>query len=789
MLNDVAGISIEGKCFAKKTDFQFFSNQNKRLSLIYGKNGSGKSTISNAFKCISNTTLEPYSQLEILTHSSSPLSKESLKNKIFIFNEEYIEQNIKLAEDGLNTVILFGEQLEIQKKIERKNKHLEKIIQYQSNFLEQLNFYNKKDLSNPDYCKKYLQDKFNSWKKREEEILKKRCNITPLIFEEIVNYKTNRTKDEVEELYKKKYQENKLCQELPEYFKKEIPQIRFKKETENLLIELFAKKIEQQDSSELALKIYHTIEKEGQGKIIEAQKIFKDEKTTECPFCFQKISKEYKENLIKNIEQVLNKDVEKHKKELENCKIDLILNKYLEFKTQYEELINNIEEKVVECLLINNEYNELIIKKQNNIYTPIVHENKNLYSHIQELNSLLAKLERNRKEIYEQASNKKSLVQELSNLNKELTALEFKSEINNYFNALTNKEILNDKIIRCNIIQNKFSAKIEELNAQKTNIVIGEKNINNALSYIFFYENRLKISSKKNKYYLEVNGNHVTPNNISIGERNILALAYFFTEIFKEQSIDKIYEKEILIVLDDPISSFDVENKIGIISYLRQQMNTIISKNNESKIIIFTHDIMTFFDFMKTFKEISNENGGDGNGKKSLFNFFELKSHELQKLDDSKNEYKILIENIYSFASSDYETCDQTLKIAIGNIMRRALEAFSTFMYCCSIEEVMRKDFIKTRLNIYSDYFGNLMTRLILNQESHSKDIIYKIGIDAIFYIPITDKEKHDTAKNILLFLYLIDKDHILTCLESHNKNNEVETKLEEWKKQLPILK
>lgn len=794
MLKEIAGISIEGKCFNAKTDFKLFSNQNKRLSLIYGKNGSGKSTISYAFKCIPNIVPDPFTQLNLISHATTTsFYNELLTNKIFVFNEEYIEQNVKFEKEGLNTVILFGEQSDIQKEIDKINGYYEKNLQYQENKLNpEVEIYcQEKSFLSPEYCKKDLSEKLKSWRNREDSFSSRRSNITQPILTSIINYKSNRNKDEVEELFYNKIKEYELCKKLPPVFNKEIQKIQFNQESENNLIKILAKKIEQKNFSELAQKIHKAILAGFQKRIESAKETFSRENVAICPFCFQKISKEYKENLINNIEQVLNQDVENHKEELINSNLNLTFSNYAEFKPYYEELINNIEKKINQCILIKDEYNKLIIDKQNNIYTPIIQENKKLYIHIQELNSLLQELENKRKKVYEQTSKEKNLIEELSIINIELAALEFKNEIDNYKTVLMKKEALNKKLELCKQTQKNYKDKIDILNAQKADVSIGEKQINAALRYIFFYENRLKITSRDKKYYLEVNGDKVTPNDISIGERNILALAYFFTEIFNGQNYNKIYQDDILIILDDPISSFDVENRIGIISYLRQQIDLIISGNNQSKIIMLSHDIMTFFDFMKTFKELSDTHGGKGKSgeKNSLYDCYELKEKKLTIVADSKNEYKLLIETIYSFATSNYQTCDQSIKIAIGNIMRRALEAFSTFMYNCSIEEITRKDFIKKRLNNYSEYFGNLMYRLVLNQESHSKDLIYKIGNDPHFSGPNTDMQKHHTAKDILLFLYLIDKDHILTCLKDKNSNNDVENTLEEWKKQLSIMK
>lgn len=45
MIEKVKGLSICGRCFSKKTNLTFFPNDNDRIAIVYGKNGSGKSTI------------------------------------------------------------------------------------------------------------------------------------------------------------------------------------------------------------------------------------------------------------------------------------------------------------------------------------------------------------------------------------------------------------------------------------------------------------------------------------------------------------------------------------------------------------------------------------------------------------------------------------------------------------------------------------------------------------------------------------------------------------------------
>lgn len=140
---------------------------------------------------------------------------------------------------------------------------------------------------------------------------------------------------------------------------------------------------------------------------------------------------------------------------------------------------------------------------------------------------------------------------------------------------------------------NETSEHLKALELQKSNVGLAIENINNALDYVFFSHGRLSIELKNDKYYLKSNGNDVKPKNVSLGERNIIALCYF-TQILANQDIEKLYQNEELVVIDDPISSFDFENKVGISSFLRYQTKNILVGNSKSKILFLTHDLLTF---------------------------------------------------------------------------------------------------------------------------------------------------------------------------------------------------
>lgn len=216
------------------------------------------------------------------------------------------------------------------------------------------------------------------------------------------------------------------------------------------------------------------------------------------------------------------------------------------------------------------------------------------------------------------------------------------------------------------------------------------------------------------------NGKSVLPCDISVGERNIIALCYFFANMMKNKDKESRYSDGRIIIIDDPVSSFDMENRVGIMSYLKFQLSRFLLGNISTKLLFMTHDLQTYYDAEKMFKEITTacNKKYQNLGKHQIRNRELLNGDIIDKRSD-KQEYTALLKMVYNFASS--ETSEYEL--IIGNVMRRTLEAFSTFQYRMSIEEISNNaDVLDLLERPFNKYYENLMYRLVLNGESHLQD-------------------------------------------------------------------
>ena len=138
---------------------------------------------------------------------------------------------------------------------------------------------------------------------------------------------------------------------------------------------------------------------------------------------------------------------------------------------------------------------------------------------------------------------------------------------------------------------------VRDLEAKRKNLTLALDVINNAMKYIFFAEDRLKIEYDNSTYKLKSHGHSVKPCNISVGERNIMGLCYFFASIMEGQEENAAYTAENILIIDDPVSSFDIENRVGILSFLKYKLSLFLEGNEASKAVIMTHDLMTLLKF------------------------------------------------------------------------------------------------------------------------------------------------------------------------------------------------
>lgn len=371
-----------------------------------------------------------------------------------------------------------------------------------------------------------------------------------------------------------------------------------------------------------------------------------------------------------------------------------------------------------------------------------------------------------------------------SDWNREMAYWEFSRDYAEYKNAYDSYNKCCSKIKEYQEEYNKKKVKIDNLNNKKKNVVIAKDMINEALSYIFFSNKRLQldVDAESGKYYLMSNGIKVTPDKVSTGERNIIALCYFFTQMLDNHNSTDNFTDEYFIVIDDPISSFDRENQVGVITYLKYQLSKIFYGNKNSKILLLSHDLSTVYDLEKAGEEI----GEQFNLKKKFVENYELKDRQIDNtkhIDMKRNEYSLLMKEIYRYANGE----DSLLSdFTIGNSMRRLLEAHGTFLYKKGMDALTTNEDILDLCKNHKNYFRNYMYRLVLNGESHLEERVLSLK-DTNFFENYTSDQLKDTTQKIICYLYLINPLHVKEHLydNGHSLGDYI-TVIENWIKNIP---
>ena len=782
MISNLKGIKIQGRKFSNNpVDFCFWNTDKIRLSLIYGKNGSGKSTISDAFSCLKNNENEDFSCINEITFDGCSLLEDD-KQSIHVFNENFIDSNIKIKENGIDSIVMFGEQVDIDNQITEKENLLNvKKTEIKNQNIIVNSFLEESNRNSPKYflnqCISELK-RDNGWAGKERIIKSARVNssVTQATITNIMNQYN--TEKDLEELIQDYTEKKKLFDSVTSdstEITQEVNLFNFEK-TDSKAKTLLTRKIEQTELTEREKRIFSFIEKNGQDLLTKAKLYFSNEKSDFCPYCYQEIDKNYKLNLMDEFKKVLNKEVEDYQKELDTLKI-----KTLSFDlTPYNQIERTVTQSVqLELDKVNKiiqNFNKLIDDRKNNVYQEFSEEEYNICIEdaIKQLNDALERLEEKRKEFNNLVKNKNTLKKELLTLNSQIANKQIADSYLKYKEQLENQEIENTKFSTLENEKSVIELELANLKEQKKSIKIAQEHINYLLQYVFFSKNKLTIESHDGIYQIKSCGLPVKPNQISCGERNIMALCYYFTELFVGKEEAKIYSDANLLIIDDPVSSFDRENRVGVLSLLKYELQHFISGNPYTKVLIMTHDLMAFYDIEKIAQELSAQNN-------CSYNFIELAQTGIKDFSFKKsNEYSKLLATIYNFAISPTENSE--IEPYIGNTIRRVVEAYSTFIYKVGIDAISFDAEIISQIKNtkQQEYFSNLMYRILLNGESHSEE---KVKSLEDFCNGISPDEKNRIAKDILCFLYLLNPVHISKHLRGIT---DAENRIKEWCASLP---
>lgn len=796
MLKDISSVKLQGANFSSIAVLPILNSSDgkyTKVSLIYGRNGAGKSTLAKAFRKIKGESVNTITTTDALNVKNQPIVlSEAERASIFVFDEDFIATNVRIEGSGLGSIVMLGEQVDLTtqiEQVERELKKAEKLVKTTSNALTEYqtstnpkapNFYIKK-------IRKVLQGD-DGWAGRDSRIKSSRQNsrVNDETYKRFIALTPEKPRDELVIAFDSKMKELELAKNGVSKIVETVPHVPNGYQHYSIIVanELIKKKIEEPELSEREKYLFSLVTASRTDELQKRIVHLNDRETTFCPYCLQDLTTEYKANLVMQIQKVLTDEVKHHQaqlKSLEHTELTLELSPF-SILPSYQTCMGLIT-KINETLVINN---ALIQRKIENPYELIIDEKlSDIVESIKSLDKALKKLEEEKKAHNNKIINIKPLEDTLRNINDQIAyydIIDYVKQLDIQKKKMSTAEKAYKDAVAC---RDRKKKTLEDLNGRRKNINIAVDIINNGLKYILFAEDRLTIERDGDFYKLLSNGHPVLPKDVSAGERNIIGLCYFFTSIMTDKDKDTAYNDEYLIIIDDPISSYDFENKVGILSFLKHKLSQFLDGNANSRAIILTHDLLTLFDLKKICKELSENWKNIFRGQALKCHTWELKNCALEPFENENwQEYTELIKLIYEYGCG----CENASKynVAIGNIMRQALEAFATFEYKKGIEKVSTDETLLSKMLCveYKSYFKNLMYRIVLNNGSHRKEQVASMEIN--FFSVISEAEKRRTAREIICFIYLLNKEHVLAHLGDVSIT--VDTWCEDIKKRAAVI-
>ena len=639
-------------------------NFDKNLNFVFGKNGTGKSTLTKLLKEQGkvNYDVRVFQGFENMIGENNRLNAVILgeENNEIAQEIENMKKDIKKKEEEIDKIDSeIKEPKDNSENLWKKVEEIKRIAEQKDTQIQ--NFYSKsaseiKNMTNPQISR-------TTYNKSDFILEKKNAKLLSEI--EIQNLKQI-IKTEV-----------KIAQKI------EFPNINLKDELKrvNLILE---KKVEE--------KVRITRLENNEEKRDFARKGLHLHKIGEiCSFCGNIIKKEEYEELEKYF---LADDVKEFQREIEiaknnyqqiverieNIKFDKnnfypnniekliqIIEKYEEIKREIvkilKEFLENLEKKDIfkenEKLTLDNI--SLNFNKISEEYDGLV-KNNNSSNLSEEKEKAKTDLRYHFIKLALDEFNEKTKLYELNVLKEKES--EYKTEIEN-------KE---KEIIKLNNEINNLNLEINKLEAQTKNEKKLVENINKKIRHYTSFELVHKEDTEGEGFYsvkcLRTNEDRDI-TQISTGEKNIIALLYF---IEKLNEINEVRARNKLIIFDDPMNSNDDTMQYLIIEELQKLMRELLKNNKDDKFILMTHNVHFYinvkYDFDKDddYKKKRNFIRLVSDTKKTKINYIKNKD------DDFETSYESLWHEINILFK--LSSCNPVMLL---NPMRRIVETYTKF--------------------------------------------------------------------------------------------------------------
>lgn len=658
-----------------------------KYNLIYGWNGTGKSTLSNLFSCLEHRSLMSRfstSQFSIALEDGSTITEDNLSStalNIHVFNQMFIHENIDWDKSVKSILLIAKEKIDDLKKLEKLKEELQgkrKAYEEKQNELKKQRDALDKFLTNTakkmklglqaidtsdSYYLNYDRRKLSNFIQNNGDAIVKAESILP---DDKVIELTNAAKSD--QLPTVEFTPSAIE---PDYFKNAAARLRDLIATTavNQAIQRLSDNPDIRDWIQTGLDIH------------------KHHNSNSCEFCGSQITPVRLETLGAHF----SKEFTDFQDRLQRAAIWIEsqgtpANTLPASNEVYKELVPELETFQKALTESASKINQTIdawrealkVKIKNPIKTDIQIDDV-IEDDVTEFNDILKSVV---ELIINKHNNKTSNFKAETSKSKATLELHFAAaEIQefDYVNIQKNCENTDADLDKDNKAIDKLKEEVGALEALLSNETLGAKEFNDTL-HRFIGRSELCLSFNKVKKGYEIirNGIGEHDGNLSEGEKTAIAFVYFITKL--KENGNNI--KDTIVVVDDPVSSFDSNHLFHAYSFLRTQCT------NALQLFVLTHNF-TYFKLVRDWFAGTNRNRVVKNKPENCF-FYRLDSppgsprcSSLVDADESLkhygSEYHYVFKRLYEYRTQAALNRDEAFLTA--NLARKLMESFFAFKY------------------------------------------------------------------------------------------------------------
>lgn len=660
-------------------------NTDKKVNIIYGLNGSGKSTFSNYF----------YSPENIEHQHCSHVGEY---DAILVYNQKFIQDNF-YAKDTLNGIFSLSKENKVAKqKVEQISAELKKISgikkQIQIDITEQRNII--KSAKEKAQTKVWeIKTNYTGGDRVLEFCLKGKMGSKDILFNHLCSIALPITKP-IKTITDIKNAANAINGDaaIKHSSLSKLNNITLNPEDLDALNEII---VGSNDSpiSNLIKKL------ENSDWVSEGLKYIDQDDKSQCPFCqsytiTEHLTKQineyfddsYKNNLLK-IKSIYT-NYESQSKTIP--KIDVYkespfsTNYLVELNEIYIQLCHGIEENL-----------ELIKEKISNPSSQV--QLKNMSQYFESFNCLVDSINKHIIDHNQRIDNADAELEKIKNEFWLILRFEYDQTISN-FNTIDNdaNKIINDKN-KDHTVQNdlEISSNKDLVFHQKSTVNIHDaiNNINHGLIDIGITDFHIEEYEEDLYRIVRTDANSKIFSSLSEGEKMIISFLYF-RELLRGKKSSTEGQIRKIAVIDDPVSSL---SHIFVYNIGRLLKNDFFNSPNIAQIFVLTHSLYFFYELTETKKDVRDQ-------KQNLFRLSKNangSSINTMKYEEIQNDYQ----SYWSVINDEKQP-----PALIANCMRNIIEYFFNFVQKAELSNISQNP--KLQNVKFQSFFR------YINRESHS---------------------------------------------------------------------